>query len=72
MGVFWISIFIFGTLLLFITLLLSINLSYIIVTIIMFNFLISFFILGNLSIINWLLKKEKLDEKVTDEKNKGV
>ncbi|HFR4155989.1 teichoic acid transporter [Bacillus cereus] len=69
---FGLAFFIFGMLLFFITLLLSINLSYIIVTIIMFNFLISFFILGSLSIINWLLRKEKLDEKVTDEKNKGI
>lgn len=69
---FGLALFIFGMLLFFITLLLSINLSYIIVTIIMFNFLISFFILWSLSIIKWLLRKEKLDEKVTDEKNKGI
>ncbi|WP_305454372.1 teichoic acid transporter [Bacillus mycoides] len=69
---FGLAFFIFGMLLFFIMILLSINLSYIIVTIIMFIFLISMFILGILSIINWLLRKEKLDEKVTDEKNKGV
>ena len=43
---FGLAFFIFGMLLFFITLLLSINLSYIIVTIIMFNFLISFLFWG--------------------------